>query len=997
MPDSTCLLTIGKAPAAGRTAERSSRRQQLFVQVEPDGSDAWRLDPIVDAVKAGAVGIIPTDSNPAFVCDLGNRAAVEKLLEIKRARANTKMSILCRSMQDVDMYTLGWPPSRSPGQPDMFKLVKRVLPGPYTFILPASKELPKAVTNLDKGKSKKRSEVGVRLPDDPVAQALLAQLDRPLLCSTVSSADGASDDGAYAPDAATLMDRYGNAGLDFVVDAGPRLAEGSTVIDCTGAEPEVTPANGTGTLTNAAERGAALASSSYTAVKSRLPPSVLPRVEAVEEKAAPVLAKAHGTGATLLKAADERVDAAVSGAQRAYAANAAYLQEQLARQKEFHAQNLTTYREAREAYLKKVEDAVESLRQKGLAGSARAAADAVLERVGEAKAAVMATPGAVLHKVHQSVEALLALGPVHSVVESAKPALESARGQYLRLHDSLVATPQYRQAWRTAVSLATTVQQIPLVTAVQARLEPLAKPYVDTVAASPAFNSATQEDICAFFEGYPTRAVYIGLRNGKPTGEAYVEFEEPEEAARALKERQHEHIGSRYIELFVAGEADLLAQTCGAAGGLPTLAGHVVRLRGLPFASTAADVVAFFEGVDTVGGEAGVVFTCTPDGRPTGEAYVELAGPEALAGALARHKEKMGARYIEIFESSKGDMFQAVQQHGFFTGVGGRRRHHWHQAHAPGGGGGGGHGAATAQYAADVGSGGGHGRGSQMDEMMGAFAGFGLSQRDMQVPGPPRWGAYGAPADQAYPYGGMPPRQMQQAGMMQPGAMRWRPSAQMQQTGMQHFNPAPGPPPGKGPRSSMPNGTRGGGMLGMHGHEYGGAHGHGGGHAAPTMMFNPFMMQHPLMVHPQQQHHGSAWGTAGMMQQQGGWYGGMQMGRSMQMGGMGTAYAFQPSYYPVAGRAPAPSSGGHHQQHNWRQQSQAGAGASSYAGGGNRSSAAAAPPPAAPPPVAPDASSSNGEPATPPQAAHEPAAEEQPGSAAAVPAAAAAPPAMPEQ
>lgn len=329
----------------------------------------------------------------------------------------------------------------------------------------------------------------------------------------------------------------------------------------------------------------------------------------------------------------------------------------------------------------------------------------------------------------------------------------------------------------------------------------------------------------------------------------------------------------------------MLAQTCGAAGGLPTLAGHVVRLRGLPFASTAADVVAFFEGVDTVGGEAGVVFTCTPDGRPTGEAYVELAGPEALAGALARHKEKMGARYIEIFESSKGDMFQAVQQHGFFTSVGGRRRHHWHQAHAPGGGGGGGHGAATAQYAADVGSGGGHGRGSQMDEMMGAFAGgwsrrepeargsvpgqpqagsacfcaywrrlcacmplvqsagrarlarapanggactvwpqqaatqrqqtlaspapllccapsscpagFGLSQRDMQVPGPPRWGAYGAPADQAYPYGGMPPRQMQQAGMMQPGAMRWRPSAQMQQTGMQHFNPAPGPPPGK--------------------------------------------------------------------------------------------------------------------------------------------------------------------------------------------------------
>ncbi len=78
--------------------------------------------------------------------------------------------------------------------------------------------------------------------------------------------------------------------------------------------------------------------------------------------------------------------------------------------------------------------------------------------------------------------------------------------------------------------------------------------------------------------------------------------------------------------------------------------------------------------------------------------------------------------------------------------------------------------------------------------------GFGLSQRDMQVPGPPRWGAYGAPADQRYQqYGGM-----QAAGVMPQGQMRWRASGQMPQGpggmrsgGMQHFNPAPGPPPGK--------------------------------------------------------------------------------------------------------------------------------------------------------------------------------------------------------
>jgi hypothetical protein len=169
----------------------------------------------------------------------------------------------------------------------------------------------------------------------------------------------------------------------------------------------------------------------------------------------------------------------------------------------------------------------------------------------------------------------------------------------------------------------------------------------------------------------------------------------------------------------VAGEADLLAQTSGGENARPSLRGHVVRLRGLPFNSTALDVLQFFEGVETVGGEGGVVFTCTPDGRPTGEAYVALASSEALAAALARHKDKIGSRYIEIFESSKGDMYQSVQPHGYFTTIGGRRRHHWHQQH-----GGMGAGPAAGQYAAEGGgAGGSHARGSQMDEMSNAFAG----------------------------------------------------------------------------------------------------------------------------------------------------------------------------------------------------------------------------------------------------------------------------------
>ena len=204
-----------------------------------------------------------------------------------------------------------------------------------------------------------------------------------------------------------------------------------------------------------------------------------------------------------------------------------------------------------------------------------------------------------------------------------------------------------------------------------------------------------------------------------------MEFESVAEAARAMKERQHEHLGSRYIEIFDAPEAKVVAHAMAAgSSSVPapsatdgstdgredkdedndksegeeetavtarappgfSLSGHVLRLRGLPFSSAAKDVLDFMSGLAVVGGEAGVLFTCTPDGRPTGEAYLELAAEGEAAVALGRHKERIGSRYIEIFPSSKGDLLHAVQQYGFFTAVNGRRQHWWQGVHSGGGG-----------------------------------------------------------------------------------------------------------------------------------------------------------------------------------------------------------------------------------------------------------------------------------------------------------------------
>ena len=187
------------------------------------------------------MGILPTDSFPALVCDLENRPAVQLLYELKGASPSKKLSILCRNFQDVSTYTLGFPVSAAPGQPNFYKIAKQILPGPYTLILNASKALPKQITNFESGSSKKRSTVGVRLPDDAVCQAVLQLLERPLLCSTATVEDGGGRDGedpsTMAPDAAVLADTYGPRGLAFVVDVGPRSVEPSTVIDLSGAVP----------------------------------------------------------------------------------------------------------------------------------------------------------------------------------------------------------------------------------------------------------------------------------------------------------------------------------------------------------------------------------------------------------------------------------------------------------------------------------------------------------------------------------------------------------------------------------------------------------------------------------------------------------------------------------------------------------------------------------------------------------------------------------------
>lgn len=98
------------------------------------GSDTWKLEPVIDLLKQGAVGVIPTDTVYAIVCDLKSNSAIERLRRIKNIEPSKPLSILCHSLRDIDTYTTGFPRGDGQGHADIFRAVKHCLPGPVRML-----------------------------------------------------------------------------------------------------------------------------------------------------------------------------------------------------------------------------------------------------------------------------------------------------------------------------------------------------------------------------------------------------------------------------------------------------------------------------------------------------------------------------------------------------------------------------------------------------------------------------------------------------------------------------------------------------------------------------------------------------------------------------------------------------------------------------------------------------------------------------------------------
>ena len=176
------------------------------------------IDMAVDALADGEIIIYPTDSLYALGCDALNNKKKKKICKIKGIRSDkTNLSIICNSISQAAEY------ARISN--DIFSLMKNNLPGPFTFILPALSKLPKAF--------KKRRTVGIRIPDNNVAQKLVEKLGHPIMTTSIQF-----EDEDYGCEPELIAEQYENA-ADLLLDAGRGSTIPSTIIDCTGDAPEI--------------------------------------------------------------------------------------------------------------------------------------------------------------------------------------------------------------------------------------------------------------------------------------------------------------------------------------------------------------------------------------------------------------------------------------------------------------------------------------------------------------------------------------------------------------------------------------------------------------------------------------------------------------------------------------------------------------------------------------------------------------------------------------
>ncbi len=190
----------------------------MLIHIHPQNPQPRQIKTVVESLEKGGVIIYPTDTIYGIGCDIFNHKAIEKICRIKQVDPQkAQLSFVCSDLSDLSKYARQLPTPT-------YRLLKRYLPGPYTFILPASKEVPKILKS-------KKDTIGLRVPDHPITQAIVSGLGRPILSASLPG-----DLVESYTDPEWIYDAFQKQ-VDMIIDGGTGGMTPSTIVDFTNEEP----------------------------------------------------------------------------------------------------------------------------------------------------------------------------------------------------------------------------------------------------------------------------------------------------------------------------------------------------------------------------------------------------------------------------------------------------------------------------------------------------------------------------------------------------------------------------------------------------------------------------------------------------------------------------------------------------------------------------------------------------------------------------------------
>ena len=193
-----------------------------LIRLYEEATERHKVEHIANMLKRGAVVIYPTDTIYGIGCDLFNRKAIDRVCRIKGIKSkNLNLSFICYDMSQIAEYVKRM-------DTPLFKILKKALPGPFTFIMESSSKVPKI---LDVNKK----TIGIRIPDNNIPRMIVDVLGNPIITSSIKGDDEITE---YITDAELIYEEYKNQ-VDIIIDGGTSGNVPSTVVDCTGDDLEV--------------------------------------------------------------------------------------------------------------------------------------------------------------------------------------------------------------------------------------------------------------------------------------------------------------------------------------------------------------------------------------------------------------------------------------------------------------------------------------------------------------------------------------------------------------------------------------------------------------------------------------------------------------------------------------------------------------------------------------------------------------------------------------